>query len=85
MDDLGLWILFDRLRFWPSGRCLDVVSFDALQMMLVRFCFFLWFWERAMAQDGRRDLLFVFVPVLSGCKDEPESLILAQSERWRHA
>ena len=96
-----LWIVVVWLGCWRvsadglagSGLSLDELSgwfwFDGLGSLLS--CGGVWF--AGLVRDVRRmavlvcfgGLLWVVLVGLDGCWDEPESLILAQSERWRHA
>jgi hypothetical protein len=77
-DGLG-WILFDRLGFGLNGRVCDVFSF-----MRYRYACEVIAFNEAKGPRMRDGILFVNALGNRG-RDEPESLILAQSERWRHA
>jgi hypothetical protein len=73
-------ILFDRVGLRLKGRVCDVYLLCVTDT-LVRYRFYRS--EEPRLRDG---ILFVNAAgVTPGIGDEPESLILAQSERWRHA
>ena len=81
----AVWLVFAENAF---GFGLDVfadVSFGWMSKRLVLAGRMFWAWAGFCSDDV---LLFPGIVWMLGtvmCCDEPESLILAQSERWRHA
>ena len=80
---LGFWALVRGLGWmawgWVLGRYAGISGYRLMDVFGVRF----WFGFGLFGLGHGFGLLFGCCAV--AWRDEPESLILAQSERWRHA